>query len=82
MQKRYNQREVDLYTASHAAEAKLKKKVRVEQELQGAIAALKRPNPRMAVKELVEDAEKRAAKSYPRSKQSLLVHQLVATYCS
>ena len=61
--KRYSQREVDLAAASHAAEAKLQKKSHLEQELKGAIAALKRPNPRMAVKELVESAEKRAAAS-------------------
>ena len=59
--KRYSQREVDLEAVTQAAEAKLRKKASVEQELQGAIAALKRPNPRMAVKELVEAAEKRVA---------------------
>ena len=67
MHKRYSQREVDLHATSQANEAKLKKKTRVEQELQGAIAALKKPNPRMAVKELVEDAERRAAASHSRS---------------
>lgn len=66
MHKRYSQREVDLHATSQATEAKLKKKARVEQELQGAIAALKKPNPRMAVKELVEDAERRAAASHLR----------------
>ena len=72
MQKRYSQREVDLKVASQATEAKLVKKARVEKELQGAIAALKKPNPRMAVKELVEDAEKRAAGFRPRSKSPAL----------
>ena len=67
MHKRYSQREVDLYATSQAAEAKLKKKARVEQELQDAIAALKKPNPRMAVKELIEDAERRATASHSRS---------------
>ena len=67
MQKRYSQREVDLHAASQATEAKLKKKVKIDQELQSAIAALKKPNPRMAVKELVEDAEKRVAGSRSRS---------------
>ena len=66
---RYSQREVDLRAVSQSTEAKLKKKAAVERELQGAIAALKRPNPRMAVKELVEAAEKRAAGSTSRSKQ-------------
>ncbi|KAL8674558.1 MAG: hypothetical protein Q9168_001076 [Polycauliona sp. 1 TL-2023] len=60
LSKRYSQREVDLTAVSQAKEAKAKKKAEVEQELQGAIAALKRPNPRMAVKELVESAERRA----------------------
>ena len=68
MHKRYSQREVDLDAASTANEAKLKKKAKVEQELHSAIAALKKPNPRMAVKELVEHAEKRAAGSHLRSK--------------
>lgn len=66
MHKRYSQREIDLHATSQAAEAKLKKKARVEEELRGAIAALKRPNPRMAVKDLVEYAERRAATSHSR----------------
>ena len=67
MHKRYSQREVDLHATSQVAEAKLKKKARVEHQLQDAIAALKKPNPRMAVKELVEDAERRSTASHPRS---------------
>ena len=67
MHKRYSQREVDLNATSQAAEAKLKKKARVEQELHDAITALKKPNPRMAVKELIEDAERRATASHSRS---------------
>ncbi|MCJ1400190.1 hypothetical protein MMC11_003394 [Xylographa trunciseda] len=59
--KRYSQREVDLTAVSQATEAKLQRKAAIEQELQGAIAALKRPNPRMAVKELVDSAERRVA---------------------
>ncbi len=73
MHKRYSQREVDLNAASQATEAKLKRKAKVDQELQGAIAALERPNPRMAVKELVEDAERRIAGSRSRS-TSFLPH--------
>ncbi|KAL8859416.1 MAG: hypothetical protein Q9178_004094 [Gyalolechia marmorata] len=57
--KRYSQREVDLTAVSQAKEAKMKK-AELEQELQGVIATLKRPNPRMAVKEFVESAERRA----------------------
>ena len=68
---RYSQREVDLKTVTQAAETKLKKKAKIEQELQGAIAALKKPNPRMAVKELVEAAERRAIGSSSRSKENI-----------
>jgi len=67
MHNRYSQREVDLNAAT---EVKLKRKAKVDQELRGAIAALKRPNPRMAVKELVEDAERRVATSCSRSTPS------------
>lgn len=67
MHKRYSQREVDLNAASQAAEAKVKRKAKIEEELRGAIAALKRPNPRMAVKELMEDAEKRITGLHSRS---------------
>ncbi|KAL2043524.1 hypothetical protein N7G274_003831 [Stereocaulon virgatum] len=66
MHKRYSQREVDLHATSQAMDAKLKKKAKIDQELQSAIAALKKPNPRMAVRELVEDAEKRVAGLHPR----------------
>ncbi|KAL6717964.1 hypothetical protein ACLMJK_004049 [Lecanora helva] len=70
VQQRYSQREVDLHAASQATEAKLKQKVRVEQELQNAIAALKKPNPRMAVKELVEDSERRTTASRSRKSKN------------
>ena len=64
--RRYSQREVDLRTTKDVTEAKVKKKAQIEQELQGAIAALKKPNARMAVKEIVEAAEKRAGDSRSR----------------
>ena len=67
MTKRYSQREVDLRATSQQSETKLKKKLAVEQELRGAIAALKRPNPRAALKEFVESSEKRQLNKYPRS---------------
>ncbi|KAL8712267.1 MAG: hypothetical protein Q9220_003418 [cf. Caloplaca sp. 1 TL-2023] len=57
---RYNQREVDLTAVSQAVEVKMKKKADLEQEIESAIATLKRPNPRMAVKELVEASDRRA----------------------
>lgn len=66
--RRYSQREIDLNAVSQAAEAKLQRKASTEQELQKAIATLKKPNPRMAVKELVDEADKRAAGSHNRSK--------------
>ncbi|KAL8739042.1 MAG: hypothetical protein Q9181_000224 [Wetmoreana brouardii] len=68
--KRYSQREVDLRAVSQAAEAKIRKKANVEEELRGAIAALKRPNPRMAVKEFVEAAERRAAGAKSRKSKN------------
>ena len=68
--KRYTQREVDLRAASQATEARHKKKVAIQQELQGAIVAIKRPNPKMAGKEFVETVEKRQASSQSRSKQT------------
>lgn len=70
---RFNQREVDLATVSQAAEARMKKKANVEQELQGAIAALKRPNPRMAVREYVEAGERRAAGAKSKSMRLVLM---------
>ena len=66
--KLYSQREVDLNAVSQATEAKMKRKATIEQELKGAIAALKKPNPRMAVKEFVDASEKRATESHSRSK--------------
>ena len=68
MPKGFSQREVDLHANSQAAEAKRSKKAKVDEELQSAIAALKKPNARMAVKELVDAAEERATTH--RSKKS------------
>ncbi|KAL8803568.1 MAG: hypothetical protein Q9200_006149 [Gallowayella weberi] len=58
--RRYSQREVDFAAISQAKESRIKKKAIIQQELQGAIAVLKKPNPRMAVKEFVESVERRA----------------------
>lgn len=80
--KRYSQREVDLNGVSQAVEAKLKKQASVEQELRGAIATMKRPNPRMAVKELVEAAERRVAGSYSRSNRHFYIADLQSLTCS
>lgn len=54
--------------ASQATQAKLKKKMAFEQDLKGAIAALRRPNPRLAVKDFVDSADKRAAVAGSRSR--------------
>ena len=59
MAKRYNQREVDLQGASQADDKKSKRKMAIAQELQGAIAALRKPNARAAVKDFVEASDKR-----------------------
>ena len=64
----YSQREVDLTAVSQATEARLQRKAAVEQELKGAIATLKKPNPRLAVKELVESAEQRVAGATSKSR--------------
>lgn len=76
--RRYSQREVDLGSMSQTKEAKLKQKARIEQELKGAIAALKKPNPRMAVKELVDAAERRAGVSDLQSKCSFFFHGTIS----
>ena len=68
MHKRYSQREVDLHAAARANETKRKNKAKAEHELRDAITALRKPNPRMAVKEFVEDAEKRVAGSRMKSR--------------
>lgn len=60
MPKGFSQREVDLHANAQAAEAKRSKKAKVDEELQNAIAALKKPNARMAVKEMVDAADERA----------------------
>lgn len=50
-----------LGSASTADNLKARKKAEVEAELKDAISALKKPNRSLAVKELVEAAEKRAS---------------------
>jgi DNA replication regulator SLD3 len=77
--RRYSQREVDLSAMTQAHETKLKKKAKVEEELQGAITALKKPNPRMAGKEFVEAAERRVAASILRSKLHLGIRCQILT---
>jgi hypothetical protein len=69
--RRYSQREVDLTAAARSTQAKLQRKAAIENELRGAIATLKRPNPRMAVKELVDSKEARTAGMIAKSKSEL-----------
>lgn len=70
--KRYTQREVDIRAASQTTESKQKKKrmttMNLEKELQGAIAAIKRPDPKVAAREFVETVEKRQAGSHLQSR--------------
>ena len=76
--KRYSQREVDLGATCHVNEAKIKKKANVEKELKDAIATLKKPNSRLAVKDIVEAAEKRVAASQLPSKHILESRKVLA----
>ena len=76
MSRRYTHREVDLRAASQATEDKIKKKASIDKELQSAIAALKKPNPRMAVQELVDAAEQRATNSRLRKAKNPVRNQL------
>ena len=68
--RRYSQREVDLTAVSQATEAKIQRKAAIEKELKGAIATLKRPNPRMAVKEFVDSADRRTTGFQPKSRKA------------
>ena len=68
--RRYSQREVDLTAVTQATEAKIQRKAAIEKELKGAIATLKRPNPRMAVQELVDSADQRMANVHSKSRKS------------
>jgi len=56
-----SQREVDMSAMTKFKGLKLKKIVAVEQELKDAIATLKKPNRSIAVKDYVDDADRRAA---------------------
>ena len=58
--KRYAQREVDLTAMSQARQTKVQRRAAIAHELRGAIDAVKKPNARAAVRELVESADRRA----------------------
>ena len=68
-----SRREVDLTAIYKATEAKRKRKEAIDEELQSAIAALKKPNPRLAVKDFVESVERRTRRldAKLRSKSTL-----------
>ncbi|KAH7130701.1 DNA replication regulator SLD3-domain-containing protein [Dendryphion nanum] len=62
-------RQIDLSAPSAAAAAKLQQKKRVEEDLQEAISALKKPNRGLAVGSYVDDIEKRGVGSTKKSRK-------------
>jgi DNA replication regulator SLD3 len=62
-------REIDLITTSAAAAAKMKQKKRVEEDLQEAITALKKPNRGLAAGSYVDEVEKRGLGLSSRSRK-------------
>lgn len=60
--KRFSQREVDLSAMAAANEAKMRKRANIEEELQSAISALKKPNRGLAAREYVESTDQRRSK--------------------
>lgn len=77
--RRYSYREVDLSAAAQATEAKQQKKSVIEQELKNAIAALTKPNPRAAAREVVDSAERRTAGAEARSRSMVYAAHLRMT---
>lgn len=67
--KRFSQREVDL-SIPKARVDKLMQKKKVDEELKTAISTLKRPNRGLAVKDLVDNAERRTLASGPGSRKA------------
>jgi DNA replication regulator SLD3 len=64
-------RELDLTTPSAAVTAKLKQKQRVEEDLQEAITALKKPNRGLAAGGYLDDVERRSLGQSNRSRKQL-----------
>lgn len=64
-------REVDVDALTKATEAKLKRRALLEQELQGAINVVRKPNSRMAVKEFVESTDVRTATKLKRKREPI-----------
>ena len=62
-------RQIDLSQPSAAATAKIKQKQRVEEDLQEAISALKKPNRGLAAGGYMADIEKRGLGSAPKSRK-------------
>lgn len=77
MTKWYTQREVDMHGNSQANEAKLKKQTVVDEQLKSAIATLKKPNPRAAVKEIVEAAEQRQLAQQNKSERNACASRII-----
>lgn len=71
---RYSHREVDLQPCSQTVDAKAKTKAQVEHELRGAIATLKKPNARMAMKDFVDASDQRIERPRSRKPKNPLRH--------
>ncbi|KAK4988950.1 hypothetical protein LTR50_003546 [Elasticomyces elasticus] len=76
--RRLGKREVDLDAMTTANESKLRKKAEVEQRLAEAIQGLRKPNPRLAVKEYVVESDQRAL-AQCREKKGRKAVQVTAT---
>jgi DNA replication regulator SLD3 len=63
-------REIDLDTTSAAVAAKLRQKKRVEEDLQEAITALKKPNRGLAAGSYADDLEKRGVSLLSKSRKA------------
>ncbi|KAF2746468.1 hypothetical protein M011DRAFT_468557 [Sporormia fimetaria CBS 119925] len=70
-------RQIDLSAPSAAAEAKLKQRKRVEEDLQDAILALKKPNRGLAAGSYVDDIERRGVGAPNRSRKPAITSRKV-----
>ena len=75
-----SRREVDLTAIFQATEARRKRKEAIDEELQSAIATLKKPNPRLAVKDLMELAERRTGRTDTKSRSKFTIASLLCSF--
>ncbi|KAF2422394.1 hypothetical protein EJ08DRAFT_682709 [Tothia fuscella] len=68
---RLKAQQIDMNAISTATSAKLAQKAHLEEEVKNAINTLKKPNPRQAVKEYVEENEKRSLGSASMRKKTM-----------